>query len=178
MLAASTERVRLALACALALAPALALGAPRSATTHGFSNVRLIAAARASPLKLIDALETYCDGDMPVATWLARLTGAQVRSVAWTAGKCALVNDLNPLDAGGSYCVQARLTLKHPKNRRDQPEVEIYLEHPKGGRAGAAYAFRASFDGVDGPDYIRFRKDFDAAWRERFPATLARCSDG
>ena len=138
----------------------------------------LIAAAKASPLRLIDALETYCDGKLRIDDWLRALTASEARDIAWTAGKCELVNDLNPLDAGGSYCVQATLTLAHPKNRRDRPEIEIYLEDPKGGRPGAAYAFRASFDSNDGPDYIRFRKDFESEWRDRFKrAPPAACQD-
>lgn len=159
------------------LAPS-ALAKPASTTTHGFPNARLIAAAKAAPLKLIDALDVYCDTDTRVADWLARFAGPQARTIAWTAGKCELVNDLNPLDAGGSYCVQATLTLKHPKNRRDRPEIEIYLEDPKGGKPGAVYAFRASFDTNDGPDYIRGRKEFEAEWRDRFPDTPAPpCTD-
>ena len=172
------RRSRLALLAFFALWPIAAHAGGRQATTHGFPNARLIAAAKAAPLKLIDALEVYCDTDMPVAAWLARLASTQARRIAWTAGKCDLVNDLNPLDAGGSYCVQATLTLKHPKDRGDQPEIEIYLEDPKGGKPGAVYAFRAMFDGNDGPDYIRFRKDFEAEWRERFKdATPPACTD-
>jgi hypothetical protein len=154
------------------LAP-LASAATRTqaAMFRGVPKAALIAAAKAAPLKLIDSLEVYCDTDTPVADWLKQLTGPLVRRVAWTAGRCDLVNDINPLDAGGSYCVQATLTLKHPKNRGDEPELEIYLEDPKHGKPGPAYAFRAMFDGNDGPDYIRFRRDFEAEWRDRFKDT-------
>jgi hypothetical protein len=156
----------------LAATPAAA-----ATTTHGFPNAVLIAAAKAAPLKLIDD-ETYCDSDTPIAAWLKQLTAPQVRRIAWTAGRCDLVNKLNPLDAGGSYCVQANLTLKHPKNRRDSPEIEIYLENPKGRKPGAVYAFRAMFDSVDGPDYIRFRRDFESEWGARFKDTPAGpCDD-
>jgi hypothetical protein len=169
---------RLALIAFLAMIPVLAVAAPRPATTHGFPNAKLIAAAKSAPLKLIDALEVYCDADTPIATWLTQLTAREARAIDWGAGKCELVNDLNPLDAGGDYCVQATLTLKHPKNRQDTPAIEIYLEKPKSGKAGEVYAFRASFDSVEGPDYIRFRKDFDAEWRERFKDTQApACTD-
>lgn len=78
----------------------------------------MIAAAKAAPLKLVDD-ETYCDSEMLIADWLKQLTAPEVRRIAWTAGRCDLVNSINPLDAGGSYCVQATLTLKHPNNRRD-----------------------------------------------------------
>jgi hypothetical protein len=138
----------------------------------------LIAAAKRAPLRMIDALETYCDGDTPIGVWLQRLTAREARRIAWSAGSCELVNSLNPNDAGGDYCAQATLILRHPKNRRDRPEIEIYLEDPKQGRPGAAYAFRAMFDSVDGPDYIRFRKDFEAEWRDRFKDTPPPpCSD-
>jgi hypothetical protein len=167
----------LALVPLLAIAPA-AQARSRPATTHGISNAALIAAAKAAPLKLIDALEIYCDTDTSIGAWLKRLTAGESRSIAWTAGGCDLVNDLNPIDAGGSYCVQATLTLGHPKDRHDRPEIEIYLEDPKGGKPGAVYAFRAMFDGNDGPDYIRFRKDFEAEWRDRFKdAPPPACAD-
>jgi hypothetical protein len=151
---------------------------PHAATFRGVPSAALIAAASASPLKLIDAGELYCDAGTTLAAWLRALTATEVRAVGWRAGQCELVNDLNPLDAGGSYCVQATLTLKHPKDRGDVPEIEIYLEDPKGGRPGAVYAFRAMFDGPDGPDYIRFRKDFETEWRERFKdAPPPPCAD-
>ena len=138
----------------------------------------LIAAAKAAPLKLIDALGTYCDTDTPIGVWLKALTASETRSIAWTAGSCQLVNDINPSDSGGDYCARATLRLKRPKDRDDRPKIEVYLEDPKHGRAGAIYAFRAMFDGADGPDYIRFRKDFEAEWRDRFKETPAPpCTD-
>jgi hypothetical protein len=166
----------LSLLIPLAVTPADAkAGRP---TTHGIANTALIAAAKASPLKLIDYLEDYCDGQTNVETWLKTLTGPQALRTDWSAGACELVNNLNPLDGGGSYCVQATLTLRHPKNRRDRPEIEIYLESPKHGKPGEAYAFRAMFDSNDGPDYIRGRKDFEAEWRDRFKdAPPAPCED-
>lgn len=169
------------IALAVAGLPPLASAAAtpaHAAMFRGVPRTALIAAAKSAPLKLIDPEETYCDADTSVADWLKQLTGPQVRRVAWTAGSCDLVNDINPLDAGGSYCVQATLTLKHPKNRRDAPELEIYLEDPKGGKLGAAYAFRAMFDSNDGPDYMRFRRDFEAEWRDRFKdAPTPPCTD-
>jgi hypothetical protein len=168
------------LAAALALmSPAAA--APKGAatgTTRGVANAALIAAAKASPLSLVDNGESYCDGDDTVAAWLSALTQGEAKSVAWTGGPCELTNSLNPLDAGGTYCAQATITLAHPKNRKDTAEIEIYLEDPKGGRPGPAYAFRSMFDAGDGPDYERERRAFDAQWRERFPDTPPRaCQD-
>jgi hypothetical protein len=168
---------------ALALLPLLAAAAPATAShhggsTHGVPNAALIAAAKAAHLKLIDALEDYCDGDTPIAAWLQDLTGPETRRVVWTAGECELVNDLNPLDSGGRFCVQATLTLKHPKDKTDAPEIEISLEDAKAGRPGAVYAFRAMFDSNDGPDYIRFRRDFETEWRDRFKdAPAPKCTD-
>ena len=63
--------------------------------------LRVIAAAKAAPLKQIDALETYCDGETSIGDWLNALTAGEARRIAWTAGRCELVNNLNPLDTGG-----------------------------------------------------------------------------
>ena len=164
----------LALLAFVALAPGLGHGKQRP----NIPAAQLIAAAQRAPLRLIDALEVYCDADTPIGVWLQRFTAREARRIVWSAGSCELVNSLNPNDAGGDYCAQATLTLRLPKNRRDRPETEIYLEDPKHGRPGAAYAFRAMFDSVDGPDYIRFRKDFEAEWRDRFKDTPPPpCSD-
>jgi hypothetical protein len=169
--------VLIALAWLAPLESAVAKPAP-GVLFRGVPKAVLIAAAKAAPLKLIDD-EAYCDSDTLVAAWLKQLTAPETRRIAWTAGRCELVNRINPLDAGGSYCVQATLTLKHPKNHRDAPEIEIYLEDPKHGKPGAAYAFRAMFDSVDGPDYIRFRRDFESEWGARFKDTPpGPCDDG
>jgi hypothetical protein len=166
----------LALTAVALLAPQAMAAA--SGTTRGVSNAALIAAAQGAPVRLIDNLEAFCDGDTAIGKWLAALTVREARDIAWTAGPCELVNRLNPLDAGGRYCVQATITLKHPSSRDDRPEVEIYLEDPKHGRPGAVYAFRSSFVTVDGPDYERAREDFESQWRERFPHTAPRpCQD-
>jgi hypothetical protein len=148
------------------------------ATWKGVSKAAMIAAAKAAPLKLIDYLEDYCDGETTVGAWLTQLTAGETASISWTAGKCELVNDLNPLDGGGDYCVQANIRLKHPKNRADRPVIEIYLENPKHGRLGPAYAFRDTFDDGDGLDYERERRTFQIQWRDRFKdAPPAPCQD-
>src|SRR5580704_6910324 len=112
-----------------ALPPAMASAAsnPASATFKGISRAAMLAAAKTAPLKLIDALETYCDSDTSIADWLTQLTAGEVRSIEWTTGACSLVNAQNPLDAGGDYCVDATIHLKHPKARDDVPVIEIYL---------------------------------------------------
>lgn len=141
----------------------------------------LIAAGKQATLRMIDYGRDLCDGDVTVEAWLKALVGKQARGIAWTGGNCVLVNDMRPgIDASSwSYCAQATMTLVHPKNREDTPVIEIYFEKPERGRPGKAYAFRAAMDTKDGPDYIRFRKDFEGAWNERFdsqPAT-PRCDD-
>lgn len=135
---------------------------------RGVSRAAMIAAVEAAPLKLIDYLEAYCDADTTIGAWLAQLTATQARSVAWTAGKCELVNDLNPLDAGGSYCVQATIRLKQPTSKADTPQLEFYLEDPKGGKLGAVYAFRDVFVTDGDLGYERDRHTFQIQWRDRF----------
>jgi len=174
--------MRLALVAATLLAAAFAQAgsaAPTSsATYHGVKRAEMIAAVKVSPLKLIDPEETYCDGATPIGAWLERLTAGEARGVAWTAGPCELVNSLNPIDAGGADCVQATIRLKHPLSRDDEPVIEIYLESPKRGRPGAAYAFRDVFVTDGGADYERERRIFEAQWRERFKdAPAPACED-
>src|SRR5690349_11780082 len=119
----------------------------------------------------------YCDGDVTVEEWLKALVGKQARAIAWTGGKCVLVNDMRPgIDASSwPYCAQATVTLVRPLNRRDTPVVEIYFEKPEHGRLGKAYAFRGTMETRDGSDYIRFRRDFEALWAERFPSAKRAC---
>jgi hypothetical protein len=142
----------------------------------------LAAAGRATLLKLIDYGTDYCDGLMTAETWLKALVGRQARGISWTGGQCMLVNDMRPgIDASSwAYCAQATVTLAQPKNKDDTPMIEIYFEKPAHGRVGAAYAFRGVLETRDGdPDYIRFRKDFEAEWNERFPpgTSSPRCKD-
>jgi hypothetical protein len=146
------------------------------------SKAALAAAGRQATLKSIDYGTDYCDGEMTVEAWLKALVGKQARNIAWTGGECVLVNDMRPgIDASQwSYCAQATVTLVHPKKKDDTPLVEIYLEKPEHGRPGKAYAFRGTMETRDdGPDYIRFRKDFEALWDERFPPgpEAARCKN-
>ena len=138
------------------------------ARTGGVADADLIAAAKAAPLKLIDYDETLCRNDRTVAAWLKELTGAEARAIVWTGGPCELVDELNPIDSGGTWCAQASIVLKRPKDRHDRPMVEIFFDEPKAGRPGPAYAFRADIDDVG---LLRFRQDFENAWVERFPAS-------
>lgn len=153
-----------------------------AAKEPAISEATLAAAGRTTPLKLIDYGTDYCDGTTTAEAWLKALIGRQAREIRWTGGQCVLVNDMRPgIDASSwAYCAQATVTLAHPKDKDDTPMVEIYFEKPDHGRPGAAYAFRGVLVTRDGdPDYIRFRKDFEAEWNERFPpeAGAPRCKD-
>ena len=56
--------------------------------------------------------------------------------------------------------------------------IEIFFEKPVRGRPGKAYAFRGVVPDRNGDiEIIRFRRDFEAAWAERFPETsfVVRC---
>ena len=150
--------------------------------TQSVSNAALANAGRQATLKMIDYGGKYCDGAAAVEAWLKALLGTEARSITWSGGKCVLVNDMRPgIDASSwPYCAQATITLVHPKDRGDSPLIEIYLEKPIHGRPGAAYAFRSLMvTRDDGPDYGRFRKDFEAQWDERFPpgSGAHRCKD-
>jgi hypothetical protein len=150
----------------------LAVAEPAAAQTEP-SKAALATAGRQATLKLIDYGNDYCDGDSTVEEWLRALVGKHALSITWSGGRCVLVNDLRPgIDASSwPYCAQATVTLVRPKNKNDMPIIEIYFEKPVQGRPGEAYAFRGVMDTRDdGPDYIRFRKDFEAVWDERFPS--------
>ena len=135
--------------------------------TKGVANTVLVAAAKATPLKLIDYDQVLCRNDRTVQAWLKALTAGDARAIVWSGGRCVLSNTLNPMDAGSDWCAQATILLKHPKARGDKPVVEIYFDTPTHGRPSPAYAFRAmtAEDGL-----IRFRQDFESAWLARFPA--------
>lgn len=166
----------MALAC---LAGGAAAKPQPSSTYLGLSRAAMIAAVKTAPLKLIDNLETNCDAGTTIGAWLTQLTATEARSVAWTAGKCDLANNLNPLDAGGRYCVQASIRLKHPTAKDDTPELEFYLEDPKRGKLGAVYAFRDVFVTDGDLDYERDRRTFQLQWRDRFKdAPPPPCEDG
>lgn len=157
----------LALAAVAAFAGA-AQGAPSL-------NARLIAAAKATPVRAIDYDDDRCDR-RTVARWLADLTGPRARAITWTAGRCQIVGP--GIDAGSRWCAQARVTLARPKGRSDRPMVEVFFERPKGGLPGHAYAFRGLMLATDGLDMSRFRRDFEYDWTSRFkpaPGAIVDC---
>ena len=175
------KRLIVAVAATSALAPSWSDAERPTSSTH-ISGSALIAAGRQAKLAAIDYGDTHCDGELTVEAWLKSLVGRHARAIAWAGGDCQLVNDLRPgIDASSwPWCVRAEIILAHPKNRQDVPIIEIYLEKPAHGRPGAAYAFRSlMMTRDDGPDYLRFRRDFESEWRERFPTApnAARCSD-
>ena len=139
--------------------------------TKGAANAALVAAAKATPLRLIDYDDNRCRSERTVAQWLKELTGRRARAIVWTGGPCRLSNDLNPIDAGSDWCAQATIVLAHPLRRTDLPMVEIYFDKPRHGRPSPAYAFRAFMDDDEGQ--IRFRRDFERAWTARFPEAKA-----
>jgi len=163
----------------MSMAVSATLAAAQAEPSKSVSNAALAAAGRHATLKMIDDGGDYCDGAMSVEAWLKALVGKQALSISWTGGDCMLVNDMRPgIDASSwPYCAQATITLVHPKERGDKPVIEIYLEKPDHGQPGRAYAFRSIFVTRDGPDYGRFRKDFEAQWDERFPPAAPRCKD-
>jgi hypothetical protein len=162
------------LAAAVILAGAAA-AKDRAGYTKGVADTALIAAAKATPLKLIDYNNDLCRNDRTVAAWLKELTAGEARAIVWTGGGCELV-DQNPIDSGSDWCAQATIRLKRLKNRDDKPVVEIYFDKPSHGRPSPAYAFRAIIE--DG-GLERFRQDFENDWLARFPANAKtiQCPD-
>jgi hypothetical protein len=146
--------------------PALA----KAGFTKGVANTALVAAAKATPLKLIDYDEERCRNTRSVAQWLAELTSVRAKSIVWTGGPCQLVAE-GGIDSGSDWCAQATILLKRPKDRHDRPMVEIFFDKPSQGRPSKAYAFRAFMGQEDG--MLRFRKEFEDSWTERFPEAKA-----
>jgi len=171
--------VRGPLALGLVVTAALLAGAAaakdRPGYTKGVADAALIAAAKATPLKLIDYDRVLCRNDRTVAAWLKELTAGAARTIVWTGGRCELV-DQNPLDSGSDWCAQATILLKHPKDRGDKPVVEIFFDKPSHGRPSPAYAFRAT---TEDEGLERFRQDFETDWLARFPANTntIQCPD-
>lgn len=164
------------IAAALALLATCARAAPHPAG-KGVTPAQLIAAARAAPVSTIDYDQSRCDADQTIDAWLKALVGREARAIRWTGGGCELVNDLDPIDAGGRWCAQATITLVHPQDRSDRPEIEVYFETPVHGHPGQPYAFRGAMVAKDGPDYSRSRDDFAGDWTSRFGPNPALCDD-
>jgi hypothetical protein len=169
--------IGLGLLAALASFTAPTPAKDRVGYTHGVANAALVAAAKATPLKLIDYDQNRCRNDRTVQAWLKELTAGAARAIAWTGGACELVDSRNPIDSGSDWCAQARILLKHPHGRHDTPMVEIYFDTPTRGKPSPAYAFRGDMADDGGP--IRFREDFETGWLARFPANTntIRCPD-
>lgn len=130
----------------------------------------LAAAARAARLAEIDPFGTGY-GEETIGSWLGALTRGEARSIAWSGGRCRLVRREVARDAGGAgaRCGHATIRLKRPKDRSDVPLVEVYFDGPQAGARAVPYAFRGLVRLSDGESYTRFTREFEAAWRERFP---------
>lgn len=165
------------LAAALAAGGAGGAWAANHKSWKGVSAAALIAAARATPVRALDYDQVHCDGALTLEAWLEGLAAHNATAIVWTAGPCQLSNDVNPLDAGGAWCAQAAFTLARPSGAGDHPTIEVYFGRPSRGRPGAVYAFRGAMLAADGPDYTRFRKDFEADWTRRFGPAPGACAD-
>ena len=162
---------------------ALALLLPTPAIAQqSVSLAAMIAAGQNARLADIDYQERHCDSDMRVEDWLKQLTGKDARRIVWVGGKCQIVGIGPGIDAQSHpWCARAEIYPARPLNRNDTPIVEIFLERPHQGKPGPAYAFRGVMITKEGPDMIRFRREFETGWRERFPAapgTSTGCADG
>ena len=161
----------------------LALGVASSAMaaggmTKGVSNAALASAARTTPVANIDYDLKRCD-ERTVEQWLKALVGRQARAITWTGGPCSIVGP--GIDVGSHWCADATITLRHPRNKADQPMIEVFFERPVAGKPGVAYAFRGAMQAADGQDMSRFRDGFEADWTSRFPTppgAIVDCADG
>ena len=162
----AAQAIGLGLLALLLFGPSAVASKPRAGYIKGVSDSALIAAAKATSLKLIDYDQVLCRNDRTVETWLKELTAGEARAIVWSAGPCRIV-DQNPIDSGGEMCAQATILLKHPLARDDQPVMEIDFDKPIHGRPSPAYAFRAI---IREEGLIRFRQDFEANWLARYPA--------
>jgi len=156
---------------ALAMAASASAG---SGMTRGVSNAALAAAARTTPVASIDYDLKRCD-ERTVEQWLKALVGRRARAITWTGGPCSVVGP--GIDVGSHWCADAAITLAHPRNKADQPMIEVFFEKPVGGKPGPAYAFRGVMQAADGEDVSRFRDGFEADWTSRFPAPAGAIVD-
>ena len=123
----------------LALPLAVALNA-NTAVAAGVSKAAQAQAAREARLDQIDDFRKRC-GTRRVEDWLKDVVGDTAKSIAWSGGRCQLVNPQNPLDAGSGSCGQAVIA---------PPTIEVFFEKPVTGRPGAPFALRAVADTKDG----------------------------
>jgi hypothetical protein len=160
-----------------AIALAVLLAAPALAQ-QSVSPAAMIAAGKNARLADIDYGEKLCDSDMRVEDWLRQLTGKDAKRIVWVGGKCEIVGIGPGIDAQSHpWCARAEIYPARPLNRNDTPIVEIFLDRPRNGKPGPAYAFRGIVVDKDGPDMVRRRTEFAAGWRERFPDAPRGCQD-
>ena len=146
-----------------ALACAIALAGGAQAASRGVSNSALAQAARDATLAQIDDFRNHCGDARRVEDWLKDVVGDTAKSIRWSGGRCQLVNQLNPLDAGTNWCGQAVIT---PKSGKDKATIEVFFEKPQHGKPGTPFAFRAIAPTKDGPDYMRETYGFEVNWKQ------------
>ncbi len=145
---------------------------------QGVSPAAMIAAGKNARLADIDYGEKHCDGDLRVEDWLKQLTGRNAKRIMWVGGKCEIVGIGPGIDAQSHpWCARAEIELARPQGRNDVMLAEIFLERPRNGKPGPAYAFRGIVMTKDGPDMVRRHTEFAAGWRERFPDAPSGCED-
>ena len=125
----------------------------------------LIAAGKAATIGQIDYRRADCGDDRRFEPWLKSIVGESAKAITWSAGRCKLVNKLNPIDRGGGLCARAAIA---PRRGRDNATVEIYFERGQRGVPGKPFAFRASVHTKDGWDYMRDTSAFATNWRETY----------
>jgi hypothetical protein len=123
----------------------------------------LIRAAKSATISEIDYQRQDCNDRRSVEDWLTEVAGDSAKSVRWHGGKCVLAIPDRPRDAGTKWCAHAVI---QPRSGKKASVIEIYFEAPKGGKPGAAFAFRAHGDTKDGFDYMRETRSFEIGWRE------------
>lgn len=145
------------------------------ASAAPLSNSELAQTARNARLADLDASGEEEQGDATIGSWLQALVGAEAASIPWSGGRCRLVRPEVARDAGGpgARCGHASIRLKHPKDARDAPMIEVYFERSGTDRPRKPYAFRGVLRLGGDTEYSRFTRDFAAAWQERF-ATSGR----
>jgi hypothetical protein len=138
------------------------------------SPAALIAAAKAATLARVDYSREACRETPQVGLWLETVVRSAAKTITWSGGRCRLINEHNPLDAGTRWCAQAEIK---PKRGGEPATIEVYFEAPRRGRPGAAFAFRAVVHTKDGWDYMRETRAFEDNWRETYAADDALPDD-
>lgn len=157
--------LRLLTSAAVAFCFCTAAAISAQAASRGVSNAALAQAARNATLDQIDAFRNHCGDARRVEDWLKHVIGDTAKSIRSSGGRCHLVNQLNPLDAGTSWCGQAVI---RPKRGKDAATIEVFFEKTDHGKPGVPFAFRAMAPTKDGPDYMRETYGFEVNWKQLY----------